>query len=254
MSPTYQRHEFRGKSSEFAILIPVLNEGKRIQQQISSMIELNRIFDVFIVDGGSTDNALSLDFLRKSFVRELLVKQGPGRLSAQLRIGFSRVIEDQYKGVILIDGNGKDDFSAIPKFAEMIEQGWHFVQGSRFVPGGIAVNTPKIRWFAIRFLHAPILSLFSGFWFTDTTNGFRAYSREFLLDPRVQPLRDIFMNYELPYYLARMAPRLGFKVIEVPVRRSYPKSEVPSKIKGLKAYAFVLKDLLLTCLGYYDPK
>lgn len=65
------------------------------------------------------------------------------------------------------------------------------MQASRFIQGGTAENTPKIRDFAIRYIHAPMLSLFSGFKWTDTTQGFRAYSRKVLLDPKVAPFRDI---------------------------------------------------------------
>ena len=54
---------------------------------------------------------------------------------------------------------------------------------------------------------------------TDTTNGFRAYSRRLLADDRVQPLRDVFAASELYYYLAIRTARLGFRVIETPVTR-----------------------------------
>jgi phosphatidylglycerol:prolipoprotein diacylglycerol transferase len=36
---------------------------------------------------------------------------------------------------------------------------------------------------------------------TDTTNSFRAFSRDFLLDERVKPFRAVFDSYNLPYYL-----------------------------------------------------
>ena len=77
-----------------------------------------------------------------------------------------------------------EDPDAIPRFIEAIEQGYAFVQASRFLAGGVAENTPKSRDLAIRFIHAPMLSLASGFHWTDTTQGFRAYSRAMLLDPR----------------------------------------------------------------------
>ncbi len=65
----------------------------------------------------------------------------------------------------------------MPRIIEALQQGVDFVQASRFVPGGAGENTSQSRDFAIRFIHAPMLSLFSGFRWTDTTQGFRAYSR-----------------------------------------------------------------------------
>ena len=57
-----------------------------------------------------------------------------------------------------------------------------FVQASRFITGGISENTPKLREFAIRKIHAPLLKFFSGFPWTDTTQGFRGYSSKLLKD------------------------------------------------------------------------
>jgi len=71
-------------------------------------------------------------------------------------------------------------------------------------------------------IHAPLISLASGKRHTDTTNGFRAYSRRLLEDPRVAPLRDLFTTYELHYYLAIRVARLGLRVCEIPVARRYP--------------------------------
>lgn len=66
------------------------------------------------------------------------------------------------------------------------------MQASRYLPGGVSENTPALRDLAIRWIHAPALSLASGFHWTDTTQGFRAYRRRVLLDPRVAPFRDLF--------------------------------------------------------------
>jgi hypothetical protein len=91
------------------------------------------------------------------------------------------------------------------------------------VSGGVAENTPASRDFAIRFIHARCFSLFSGFKWTDTTQGFRAYSRKLLLDTRIAPFRDIFSTYELLAYLSYRAPKLGFRCLEIATVRRYLK-------------------------------
>jgi hypothetical protein len=187
-------------------------------------------------------------------VRAVLVKTGPGKLSAQMRMAFAYALEQGYEGIVTIDGNNKDDPSAIPRFLEALEQGDDHVQGSRFIPGGLAENTPALRWVGIRFVHAPLISLSAGTRYTDTTNGFRAYSRRLLLDPRVAPFRDVFSRYELHYYLAIRAPALGYRVRELPVSRRYPgKGPVPTKISGLRGNLLVLRTLFEACLHRYDP-
>jgi hypothetical protein len=90
--------------------------------------------------------------------------------------------------------------------------------------------------------------------YTDTTNGFRAYSRRFLTDPRVQPFRDVFQAYELHYYLAIRAARLGFKVAETPVTRRYPaRGPTPTKIRGFRGNAAILRTLAAAVIGRFDP-
>ena len=71
--------------------------------------------------------------------------------------------------------------------------GWDHVQGSRFVAGRAGgQHALRSRYWGSSLLHAPLVSLAAGFRYTDTTNGFRAYSRRLLLDPRVPPFRDVF--------------------------------------------------------------
>ena len=163
-------------------------------------------------------------------------------------------LEEGYDGIVVIDGNGKDDIGAIPTMLELLDAGYDHVQGSRYVPGGRGVNTPPLRHLAVRMLHAPLISLAAGTRYTDTTNGFRAYSRRLLADPRVQPLRDIFLGYELHYYLAIRAARLGFRVVETPVTRRYPKTgKTPTKISPVKGNLTVLRTLAAAVTGRFNP-
>lgn len=208
--------------------------------------------DVIIVDGGSKDGSLELNALQKFGVRGLLVKVGPGKLSAQLRCAYAFALDQGYEGIVTIDGNDKDDPEAIPRFIAALKDGVDFVQASRFVSGGVAENTPKSRGFAIRYIHAPMLSFASGFRWTDTTQGFRAYSRKILLDQDIAPFRDVFATYELLAYLSYRVPKLGYKCIELPTIRRYPKGEVPTKISHFRGNLSVLGVLVRACIGYYN--
>ncbi len=171
-----------------------------------------------------------------------------------MRCAYAYALEQGYEGIVTIDGNDKDDPDTIGLFVTGLKEGWDFLQASRFVPGGVAENTPLSRWIAIRCIHAPMLSLCSGFHWTDTTQGYRAYSSKMLLDPRVQPFRDIFMQYELLAYLSYRVPRLGFKVKEVPTTRRYPANEkIPTKISPFRGNWVVMKTLFAACMGKYNP-
>ncbi|MGE6321170.1 glycosyltransferase family 2 protein [Pseudomonas oryzihabitans] len=254
--PSYSTTFWNGRSRPHCVVIPVINEGERILNLLRRMaaVRIADIADVIIVDGGSTDGSLEPQRLQELGVRGLLVKTAPGKLSAQLRCAYAFVLDEGYTGIVTIDGNDKDDPDAIPRFIEAIEQGYDFVQASRFLAGGVAENTPKSRDFAIRFIHAPMLSLASGFHWTDTTQGFRAYSRAMLLDPRVAPFRDDFTTYELLAYLSYRVPKLGYRCVELPTVRRYPKGEVPTKISSVRGNLSVLQVLMKACAGHYNPR
>jgi dolichol-phosphate mannosyltransferase len=212
------------------------------------------IVDVIILDGGSTDNSLSHDILEENNVRALLVKRDKGKLSAQLRIGFAYAISNGYEGIITIDGNNKDSVESIPNFVEELNKGYDFIQGSRYVKGGKEINTPLSRKLAIKLIHAPYLSLLSGFRYTDTTNGFRGHSTKLLLDKELSIFREVFDTYELLAYLSVKAPRLGYKVKEIPVTREYPLGKIPTKISPLKGNFLLIKILFNLLLNKYDKK
>lgn len=244
-----------GRQNTHCLVIPVINEGDRIRNLLSTMktLSIDHTIDIFIVDGGSADGSLALDVLRDLRVRGLLLKTGEGKLSAQLRCAYAFALNQGYEGIVTIDGNDKDDPAAIPQFVAKLREGFDFVQASRFIEGGIEENTPSMRRLAIRYVHAPLLGWRSGFPWTDTTQGFRGYSRRLLLDPSVAVFRNVFTAYELLAYLSYRAPRLGFRCVEIPTSRRYPQGRVPTKIGGWRGYVDLLLVLLTVCLGLYDP-
>ena len=254
--PEFTVHVLRERAHRYAVVVPVINEGTRIQRQLTEMEQLPFPMDIVIADGGSDDGSVDLDLLKSfSQVRAVLIKTGSGRLSAQLRMAYAWCLQDGYGGIVTVDGNGKDGVAAIKDFFAKLDSGYDLVQGSRYVPGGVSENTPFDRYVAGRFIHAPLISLASRrFWYTDTTNGFRAYSRNLLLDERVVPFRSEFDRYQLLFYLSVRAPRLSFRVCETPVERRYPaNTATPTKISGVRGRMSMLVELINVVIGKYNP-
>ncbi|MBQ9836021.1 MAG: glycosyltransferase family 2 protein [Akkermansia sp.] len=232
-------------------MIPIINEGERIAHQLerARVARIHDVVDIVICDGGSTDGSVECDALKKMHINTLLIKKGAGKQGAQLRMGFFWALQRGYD-----DGNNKDSIESIPLFIQKLEQGYDFVQGSRFIRGGIAINTPLIRYIAVRLIHAPVISHTARFWFTDTTNAFRAYSLRYLKDPRVKVFRDNFVSYELLAYLSVRATQLGYSACEVPVTRAYPPvGKTPTKISFFKGNWELMKTLFLNWMGRYNP-
>ncbi|MER2540494.1 MAG: glycosyltransferase family 2 protein [Azonexus sp.] len=252
--PVFNSSLWLGRQHPWCVVIPVINEGERIKNLLGKMaaLKIDTVADIIIVDGGSKDGSLELNFLQQIGVRGLIAKTGPGKLSAQLRCVYAFALDQGYEGIVTIDGNDKDDPEAILRFIDALKCGVDFVQASRFIAGGVAENTPALRDFAIRFIHAPVLSLASGFKWTDTTQGFRAYSRKLLLDRNIAPFRDVFITYELLAYLSYRAPKLGYRCVELPTVRKYPKGDVPTKISTFRGNLSVFRVLINASLGRYN--
>ncbi len=223
--PEYACFAFEQKKKDYVLLIPVINEGRRILKELKRAVKYHvaDAADIVICDGGSSDGSTQ--------------KKRPQRL-----------------GVNTIDGNNKDSIEDVPHFIQKLQEGYDFVQGSRFRKGGRAVRTPLIRLLAARLIHAPVISLTAGQRFTDTSNAYRAYSAAYLKDSRVQPLRDIFTGYELLAYLSVRASQTGRKACEIPVSRVYPASgRTPTKISFWKGNASLFAILLKNAAGVYAP-
>lgn len=266
MTKTYERQEgvprflcteYEDRKKDYVVLIPIINEGDRIIKELqrADRHQVSESADIVICDGGSSDGCTEESRLRRLKVNTLLVKQDVGKQGAQLRMGIWWALGRGYKGIITIDGNNKDSIEDVPRFIEKLEEGYDFVQGSRFVKGGRAVNTPLIRLVSVKLIHAPVISLTARHRFTDTTNAYRAYSAEYLRDRRVKPLRDIFMTYELLAYLSVRATQIGRRACEIPVTRAYPKTgKTPTKISFWKGNSELMKILLQNLFGRYRPK
>lgn len=254
--PAFDVEEYSPKATKYCLCIPIINEGENIKRELeqAKTEHINKLVDIIICDGGSTDGCTNETLLKSNGVNTLLTKHDSGRLSAQLRMGFYWCLQRGYEGIITIDGNNKDSLESIRLFIDKLEQGYDFIQGSRYIKGGKADNVPCIRQLGIKFVHAPLISLAAGRRFTDTTNGFRGLSKIYLQHPYVQPFREIFTTYELLAYLSIRASQIKLKTCEVPVTRSYPRSKrIPTKISIIRGNAELLKILLKSIKGDYNP-
>jgi dolichol-phosphate mannosyltransferase len=252
--PDYSVNQFKKKNKRIALVIPVIDEGKRIINQLEKIKELDPEVDVIIADGGSTDVSRNYFFSENNIITVLLTKKSAGGLSAQLRMAFHYCVENDYEAIITMDGNDKDGPEGIQRFLDELSQGRDFIQGSRFIKGGKAVNTPILRLIAIRLLHAPLTSIAAGRIYTDSTNGFRGFRTDVIVDDRVNFQRQVFDSYELLAYLPIRISRLKLNCIEVPVSRTYPIGQkTPTKISGFRGLSRLMTILIGAALGKYNP-
>ena len=139
-----------------------------------------------------------------------------------IREGIEYALGNGYDVVVVMAGNNKDDPREIPRLLKpILKEGYDYVQGSRFLPGGKRVKNPFLRGVFSR-LFPFFWTLFTNVRCTDVTNGFRAYKLKIFSNKRINIWQSWLESYELEYYIHYKVLTLGYKTKEVPVSKIYP--------------------------------
>ena len=104
----HRTERLRERRARVCLAVFVINEGDRFRTQLQRMEPFAHLVDIVIADGGSTDGSTDLRELERRGVRALLVKQGAGRLGAQMVMAFDWAVHEGYDAIITMDGNNKD--------------------------------------------------------------------------------------------------------------------------------------------------
>lgn len=229
--------------SRVAAILPLFNEGGAAADLVRRMPA--SVAMTFVVDDGSTDGGPDLAERAGGTVVRLGRNRGIG---AAIRTGLDAAREAGCDAVVVMAASGKDRPEEIPVLLAKLDEGYDYIQGSRFMQGGASVNLPFARWILIHgfTLMFRILTGFNG---SDVTNGFRAYRLSLLDDKRVDIHQEWLDRYELEYYIHWQAITLGYRVIEVPVSKTYPaRKRGYSKIRPVVDWWHMVRPALLLAL------
>jgi glycosyltransferase involved in cell wall biosynthesis len=189
--------------------MPCLNEEAGIGICIE---KIRRVFDairisgeIVVCDNGSTDASVAI--AERMGVR-VVHQPERGYGNAYLK-GFAAA-----RGRYLIMGDADDtyDFALIPQFLDaLMDQGYDFVTGSRYLAGGERHVRQLHRWIGNPGLTA-ILNFLFGTRYTDVYCGFRGFSRE-----SYEHIRPVSPGMEFNLELAINAGLGGLKIKEIPI-------------------------------------
>lgn len=234
-------------SSKVLVSLFAYNEGDKLRLTLDRF-PAQRPYNVLIVDDGSTDG--SLDGVEgRGFI--LIRNERNLGLGASIKKAFRYALENDYDIIVIMAGNGKDDPNEVDRLVKpIVEDGYDFVQGSRFLKGGAYGNMPLHRLVATRVIHPLIFSLLSGRRVTESTNGFRAFRTSILRDERINWEQSWLDQYELEQYVHFKVIRLGYKRTEVPVSKIYPPGTRDyTKVKAFTGWWSMIKPLVYLAIG-----
>jgi dolichol-phosphate mannosyltransferase len=204
-------------------IIPVYGDSDTIQA-VLERFESGTVDEICVVADKPGHITLDgIDEASRSVRVPIKTVQNPIRkgIGYAIRQGYKYALENHFELIVVMAGNGKDDPREIARLTRpILEDGYDYVQGSRFLPGGRRENNPFLRSIFTR-VFPYIWSIMTGVRCTEVTNGFRAYRASIVEDPRINVWQSWLDNYELEYYLHYKVLTLGYKFAERPVSKDY---------------------------------
>ena len=156
-------------------------------------------------------------------------------IGGALRTGFAFAVRHGYERAVQFDADGQHDPLAVQLLLDRLDDGADMVIGSRFAEGGaVTYEVSRMRRRAMRFLQWLVRVLVRQR-FTDTSSGFRAFSR---------PMLEYFAaTYPVEYMdsveALVLACNAGFRVEEVAVNMRGRTGGAPSTRRLKLVYYYV---------------
>jgi dolichol-phosphate mannosyltransferase len=206
-------------------LIPVYEDTPNLLKVLAKFTHVNAVDEIcLIIDGMSQAEVHALSKTIRTHPVPIHVIHNETRrgIGYALKCGIQYALKQDYDVTVILAGNNKDDPREIPRLLYPIEQqGYDYVQGSRFLPGGRRVKNPFLRGVFSR-LYPMLWTLATRVYCTDVTNGFRAYRTAIFADDEINIWQQWLNGYELEYYLHYKVLTLDYKTVEMPVSKIYP--------------------------------
>jgi dolichol-phosphate mannosyltransferase len=197
-----------------SIVIPAHNEAEVISSTLHALtaqLDPEGIdYEICVVEDGSLDGtAAVVHGLAEEDPRiRLIHNQGPHGFGYAVRTGLEEFAGD---AVVIVMADGSDDPRDVILYYRVLEAGYDCAFGSRFMPGAIVRDYPRLKLVINRTVNLGIRMLFRH-GYNDTTNAFKAYRREVI--ENLQPL--LSPHFNLTVELPLKAATRGFSYAIVP--------------------------------------
>lgn len=215
------------------IIIPVYNEERTIGSLVRALKK--QYHDVVVINDGSSDCSEALAREEGAHVITHFTKQGKG---VSLRDGFQYALDNDFDGVVTMDGDGQH---AIDDVAKLIEKAEDFpdgiVNGSRMKS---VDRMPVVRYWTNR-LMSFMISVVCRQRIIDSQCGFRFIPCCILRSITLQAC-----DFEIETEVLVRASRKGFRIHSVAVQTIYQNesSKINPFLDTFRFFTFMLRELI----------
>lgn len=198
---------------KLSVLIPARDEEGSIMATIDgavSVLERESIeYEVLVVDDGSKDSTrLLVESAAESNPRIRCISSPySGGFGLALRAGLA---EFEGEGVVIMMADCSDDPEDLVMYHHILDEGWDCAFGSRFMPGAVLTDYPKVK-LAVNRLANTFVNMLFRLGYNDTTNAFKAYRREVI--ETIGPLLSKHFNLTVEMPLKAVTRGHSFKVV-----------------------------------------
>jgi dolichol-phosphate mannosyltransferase len=217
------------------VIAPAFNEEGKIGLVVEgAMKHQPSLFDIMlvVVDDKTTDNSANEAEERGAVV---LRNAGDG-VGAVLKTGLKYALNKGMDICVLIAGDAQDDPAEIPKILyPIINEGYDFTQGTRYLNGRRTVNMPFSRAVLTK-VYTLGFRLVTGFHVTDASNGFRAFRLSILKN--INLWQKCLDKYGLENYFYSQVIKRGYKIKEVEVTKRFDRKQGYSHMNLFIDHAF----------------
>ncbi len=234
------RVRYRGQT--ICVVMASWNEAGKAGKCVAA-VPRNIVDTVCVVDNGSFD--LTGEECTEAGA---VVIRHPCNIGAGggYRSGWTYAREKDFDIIVELAGDNQDDPSEIESVVDhLIDGGFDYVQGSRWMTGGDQRNMTLTRVGLTKFYSFLVRALYNGR-ITDATNGFRAFYSRLLDDSRINLWQEWLIEYEMEPYLLLKTIECGYKISEAPVTKIYHQEMAENtKMVPFKSWYSIIRPVFL---------
>jgi glycosyltransferase involved in cell wall biosynthesis len=202
--------------AKVVVVMPAWNAARTLERTVSA-IPRDWVDEIILVDDKSTDDTVRL----ARTLPELHVVWHPHNVGygGNQKTCYLEALQRDADVVVMLHPDGQYEPTLIPKMVQPILDGEaDMVLGSRFLDGDpVAGGMPRWKYLANRLL-TTIENAILGTDFAELHTGYRAYSRQLLLD--IPWLRNE-VDFSFDSEVLMQAVHFGFRITEVPCSTIY---------------------------------